>query len=102
MAPAMPPVSDRVRLEPKPAPLAGAGRASECRSLIGALEQAARLRQERLTRGGESGTPAVALEELNAQLRLERADLLTDAWLRQMEAIGCSAEVELLGDGDEG
>ena len=49
----------------------------------------------------ERGAAAVALEQLHTELGLERADLLAHARLRQVQAIGRPAEVQLLGDGDE-
>ena len=87
--------------EAQAASLASAGRPRHVSGLVRARQQLARLGEKRLTGGGERGAPAVALKELDPQLRLERADLLADARLRQVEALGRTAEVELLGDGDE-
>jgi hypothetical protein len=41
------------------------------------------------------------VEELDAELPLELADLLAERRLRDLEALRRAAEVQLLGDGDE-
>ena len=49
-----------------------------------------------------SSTPRRSrLEELDADGALELQDLLREARLGDVEAIGCPPEVELFGDGDE-
>jgi hypothetical protein len=45
--------------------------------------------------------PAVADEELGAELTLETADLLGERRSRQVKPLRGPAEMELLGDGDE-
>ena len=42
-----------------------------------------------------------AVEELDAELLLELADLLAYCRLRDVQALRRAAEVQLLGDGDE-
>ena len=79
----------------------GAGRARNGRGVLGTRQQVTRLRQEHLARGRERGAPAVAVKQRHAELGLELADLLADARLREMQAVGRAAEVKLLGDGDE-
>ena len=49
----------------------------------------------------QRGAPAVAVEQRHAELGLELADLLADARLGEVQAVGGAAEVKLLGDGDE-
>ena len=97
----MPPVSDRVRLSrsrPRcPMPVARATR----RRVVGTGQQLARLVEQRRPRRGEGDAAAVAVEELHAELGLERSNLLADAGLRDVQPLGGAAEVELLGHGDE-
>jgi hypothetical protein len=42
-----------------------------------------------------------AVEQLDAELLFEIADLLADRPLRDVQAFGSRAEAQLLGDGDE-
>jgi hypothetical protein len=43
----------------------------------------------------------VADQETGTDLRLERADLLTEGWRGQVQSSGGAAEMGFLGDGDE-
>ena len=97
----MPPVSERVRLSrSRPRlPMPAARATAAAWSARG--EQLARLVEQRRARRGERGAAAVAIEQLHAELGLERAHLLADARLRDVEPLGRAAEVELLGHGDE-
>jgi hypothetical protein len=74
-------------------PLRGARRAGQ---------DVARVIQEANARGGERHAAAVALEQPHAELVLQRPHLLRHARLRQVQLLGGAAEVQLLGDGDEG
>lgn len=87
--------------EPQAAALTAAGGTRDGRRLVRPAEQLARLGKQRLTGGRERGAATVAVEELHAKLRLERADLLAHARLREVQPLGRAAEVQLLGHGHE-
>jgi hypothetical protein len=67
----------------------------------GACDSRQGLGQEGLALGCESHTSAVALQELQAQLACEAADLLAQGWLRDEQALRGAREVELGGHGHE-
>jgi len=60
-----------------------------------------RLLEERAAGDGERDAALRAVEELDAQLLLELAHLLADGRLRDVKPVGCTAEVQLLGDRHE-
>ena len=94
-------MSERVRLRrSRPRVPVPASRARS-RGAVGAGQQVARVLEQRRARRRERDAAAVALEQAHAELCLERPDLLADARLRQMQALGGAAEVQLLGDRDE-
>jgi hypothetical protein len=64
-------------------------------------EQRARTGQQRVAGIGERHRTPRALEQPHAQLRLQRADLLAQRRLGDVQALGGAREVQLLGDGDE-
>jgi hypothetical protein len=51
---------------------------------------------------GELDSAVGAIEEPGAQAGLEALDLLAEGWLRDSKPSGRPAEMELLGDGEEG
>ena len=65
------------------------------------LQEAAAVEKECLSGRGEGDSPARPFEQGHAELLFEPADLVTKRGLGDMEPGGGSAEVELLGDGDE-
>ena len=80
-------------------PSAAARTAASAAGCLG--EHAPRVRQERLPDRRQRDAPARAVEELRADLVLEGADLLAQRRLRDEDARGGAAEVELVGDGDK-
>ena len=64
-------------------------------------EQAPPLAQERPPGIGELNVPAGPVKQGYPELLFEPTDLVTQRWLRDVEALGSPAEVKLLGDGDE-
>jgi hypothetical protein len=85
----------------QPTALAGAGSARNRRRAVGTPQQISGLDEQRAARRRERRAAAVALEQLDAELGLERADLLADARLGEMKPVGGAAEVKLLSDHDE-
>ena len=85
----------------QPASLPRPGGPGDCRRTLGTSQQVTGLAQQRLAGGGERGTAPVALEQLHAELGLERADLLADAGLGEVQAVRRAAKVQLLGHRDE-
>ena len=71
------------------------------RRVVGTGQQLARLVEQRRPRRGEGDAPPVALEQLDAELGLERSHLLAHARLREVQPLGRAAEMELLGHRDE-
>jgi hypothetical protein len=72
--------------------------------LCGALERGERgrrLGEQRAAGGGQLDPSARAQEQWRAELVLELADLVAQRRLRDVQARGRAAEVELLGDGEE-
>jgi hypothetical protein len=65
------------------------------------LEQRTRVLEEDLPSCGQSKTPARPAEELDAKITLERGDLTTQCWLRQMETSGGPADMHLAGHNHE-
>ena len=57
--------------------------------------------QQELTRRCEVNPAGGPVEQLDAKLILQLADLLRERWLRHMQALGGPAEVPLLGNRDE-
>ena len=80
------------------ADLAGRHPARGVRRPLDGREDLTRLDEEPRSRRGQLDAPAVALQQSHAKLRLERANLLAERWLRDVQALGRSVEVELLGD----
>jgi len=73
-------------------------------ALGGALERRERERcllEERLPGGGQLDLPAGASEQFCAEGALELSDLVAQRRLGDVEPRGGTAEVELLGDGQE-
>ena len=70
----------------------GTRRLGECEASFG---------EKRASRGSELYSASDALEQRRADLALEVADLTGERRLRDVEPRGRSAEVELVGDGDE-
>ncbi len=64
-------------------------------------EQLAGADQQRMAGVGQRHGAPRALEQPHAQLGLQRADLLAQWRLRDVQALGRAREVQLLGDGDE-
>ena len=62
------------------------------------LERGANPRQQRRTFGGQSHQPAVAPEQWLAQIFFERPDLQTRSTGRDPQCVGCTREVQFLGD----
>ena len=69
--------------------------------LVGEAQDARRLREERLARGGEAHDAVRAREERRSDLMLQQPDLPAERRLRHVEPFGSAAEMELLTDGDE-
>src|SRR5260370_3143696 len=53
--------------------------------------------EQDLAGAGEGDVSSGAVEELNAEVVLERLDLEADGWLREEEMLGRLAEAEMLG-----
>src|SRR3954452_23583596 len=68
---------------------------------VGELEHPARLFEQRGAGFGEHDAAGGAVEDLDAELDLELADLFADGGLGDVEAFGGAPEVQLLRDGDE-
>ena len=68
---------------------------------LGLVQDPAGLDEEGGAGHGEGDAAVGAVEQADAQLRLELADLLADGGLRHVEALGGAAEVQLLRDRDE-
>ncbi len=85
----------------QPSALAGARGARDLSGAVGAGQQLARLAEQRASRRRQHGAATVALEQLDAELGLERPDLLADARLGEVQPVGGAAEVKLLRDRDE-
>src|SRR4051794_31478973 len=68
---------------------------------VGGAQHAARLLEQRTARGGQRDAALRAVEEPDAELLLELADLLADRRLGDVEPLRGAAEVQLFGDGDE-
>ena len=49
--------------------------------------------QQQSAGGGENDLAAAAVEEREADQIFERLDLLSDGWLREIELLGCAAEL---------
>ena len=64
-------------------------------------QHGARVAQEGLARRGQLDAAARALEQRAAELGLERANLLAERRLGDVQPRGGTPEVQLLGDGDE-
>ena len=97
-----PPVNERVRLMRRRPRSPRAGRARDRDAARSARLSSSRASASSALPGRrQRGTPAVALEQRHPELGLERADLLADARLRQVQPLGGAAEVKLLGDRDE-
>ena len=72
-----------------------AGAVDEGEEPVGLVEEGA-------PRLGQLDLAVVSLEERHAHGALELLDLAAERWLRHGEPLGRAAEVQLLGDGDEG
>ena len=86
----------------QPAAGAGAGFASALRGPRGPRQDVTRVVEQHHARGRQGDAAAIALEEPDAQLVLERAHLLRDARLREVQLLGRAAEVQLFGHRHEG
>jgi putative oxidoreductase len=69
--------------------------------LLGACEQVTRIDEERFARFREANTVCAAVEEVDADLGLQVANLPTQRRLRDVEACGRSGKRFFFGDGDE-
>ena len=89
----------------EPADVADTERARRSREpalrACGELENLARVGQQHPPGRGQLDMSAIADEQRRAQARLERLDLLRERRCRDAQPLGSSAEVKLLGDGDE-
>jgi hypothetical protein len=81
---------------PQPTPLSGADRAGDRRGLLGAGQELARLLEQGTPGRGQSDDAAISLEQRHAEFGFQRADLLADARLGEMQPVGRAAEVKLL------
>src|SRR3954453_18643874 len=68
---------------------------------VGGAQHAARLLEQCSARRGQRDAAVRAVEEPDAELVLELADLLADGRLGDVEPLPGAAEVQLFGDGDE-
>src|SRR3954469_15351498 len=68
---------------------------------VGGAQDAARLLEQHNARRGQRDAAVRAVEEPDAELVLELADLLADGRLGDVEPLPGAAEVQLFGDGDE-
>jgi hypothetical protein len=87
--------------QPEGAGLAGADPRHDALELLDALDDATRLVEQQRAGGRQLDAPRGADEQLDAQRGLERLDALAERRLRDVQARGGAAEVQLLGDGDE-
>ena len=69
--------------------------------LVSMRQQLPGLGKQCRTRRGEDNRPAVALEELHPEVSLQGLDLLGKRRTRDVKPLCGTAEVQLLGDGDE-
>ena len=74
---------------------------ARCIGLPGLREQLACLGDENVAGLGELDDPLGAVDEADLQLLLQRLELLAEAGLRHVAARGGTAEMQLLGKGDE-
>lgn len=68
---------------------------------VGDVEHGASLDEHPFAVGGEPDVPRGPVEQLDPELALQPAHLLADRGLHDVQALGGTAEVELLRDGDE-
>jgi hypothetical protein len=83
------------------AELAVSGAADGVDRALGLREDRARLAQQHRADLGQLDAAGTALEQRNPELRLERADLLRERLLRDVQSPRGAGEVALLRDGDE-
>jgi len=83
------------------APVAGGRLVHRGDAGVPAVEHVAGMAQQHLAGGGQVDRPWLADEQLGTELSLEQADLLRQRGLRDMQALRCSREVQLLGHGHE-
>jgi hypothetical protein len=86
--------------DPQPAVDEQAGLLGGAGGGVGGLDSLAGLGQQGPAGLGQLDAPA-ADEQLHAQLPLQGLDLGAERWLGDAQPLGGSAEVQLLGDGDE-
>src|SRR5262249_10327707 len=85
----------------EPAGLAARGAPGQVGGALRRGQGAARLAEEGDAGVGQAAPAVRAIEQADAELVLERADLLAERRLRHVQAGGRAREVQLLGDGDE-
>ena len=83
------------------ADLPGRRRACPRRQRLGAREQVAHVRQQRLAGRRQCHPTLRAVEQPHLQHPLQLGDGLRHGWLGQVQPPGRAAEVQFLGDGDE-
>ena len=81
--------------------LAAFGPARRHGGLLGQRQDAPGVVEEQSARLRQAHPALAALEQLRAQLRLQRLDLLAQRRLADVQALGGAGEVQFLGDGDE-
>jgi len=90
-----------VRTDPQKALLPAWRSASGLDRTGGSLKHDPGVLEKSLARGGEIGASAVAREQGDTQLALQRPDLLGEPRLSEPKALGSSPEMTLFGHGDE-
>jgi hypothetical protein len=68
---------------------------------IGLAQDAPRLVEKDGAGGGQRDASSSPMEKIDAQLELELPDLLAQRGLSEMQTLGRTPEVQLLGDGNE-
>jgi hypothetical protein len=90
---------DGAEAEPSGDDALQSGQGCSCR--VGGAERVVCMGEEGLAGGGEAGGLGGSVEELLAEFSFESADLLTDARLGHVEALGGAGEALLAGDSNE-
>ena len=87
--------------EPQGACLAAGRGLHPAHGAIRGRQHPLRVGEEDRAGGRELDLPRAAPQQRDAERRLERADLLADGLLGDVQLVGCAREVAVLGDGDE-
>lgn len=83
------------------APVAGGRLVHRRNGDVPPVEHVADMGEERLAGGSEAGGGRLPHEQVGTEVPLEQADLLRQRRLRDVEPLGRSGEVQLLGHGHE-